>query len=171
MVDKAPDFDSVKPTPQTVRIELPARKGPGRPKGSTTKSAPTATAVNADVRQALATLESLYNMVGLGLGAFGLTETLGKWIEQTERLKATNEDALKAAPKVAKFLASTGTAGGSATFLITHAMAFGTVALVAREEVAQRFPAKDKPVSRETSPDANVTQFPQAADPTLIPGM
>lgn len=153
-------------TPPAFTLEGTAKRGPGRPKGATTKTAPTATAVNADVRQALATLESMYKVVGLGLMMVG-PATAVEWMEQTEKLKETNEDALKAAPKLAKWIANTGTAGGAATFLLAHGMAFASVAGVARGELREKAQerAANRPEQQETS------QFAENRDPTLIPGM
>jgi hypothetical protein len=125
----------------------------GRPAGSKNKSTtpPTATQVNADIKQALATLETAYNLIATGLVMTGLNHSLESWIESAEGLKKSNEDALRAAPKLAHWIANAGSTGGAATFVITHGMAFATLYSVAREELSER---RAQNVSRETfTPD------------------
>ena len=163
--DKAPNLDGA-----PLSFEVPKR-GPGRPAGSKTKSAPTATQVSADVRAAKATLESMYKIVGLGLMTFGLTRSAEEWMEQTTTLSAANEDALKASPKLAKWLANAGSTGGATTLIVMHGMAIANVAGIAREELAERRPAQ--PRAQEPVQGATVSDFTTGEpyrDPTLIPG-
>lgn len=144
--DKAPTFEI--PTPAQ-------RRGPGRPKGATAAKT-TATASNAEIKQAMATLESFYNIVATGLLLTGMHSTLAEWTTSAEQLKATNEDALKAAPKLAHWIANAGSTGGSATFVLTHGMAFAGIAGVARTELAARREALQEAArksAQETNPD------------------
>lgn len=150
--------DTVTPTFESVSPE-PAKRGPGRPKGSRNKTAPaTATGTAADIRQAIATLESMYDLAAMGLMLAGLTETATAWVAATDDLKRTNEDALKAAPRLAKAIARVGSTGGSATFFLTHGVAFAGVFATARTEFAakraERAEAPDEPVRD------NVSAFP-----------
>lgn len=156
-----------------ITVETGEKRGPGRPKGSTTKSAPTATAVSADVRAAKATLESMYKVVGIGLATAGLTRSAEAWIEQTETLSASNEDALKSSPKLAKWLANVGSTGGAATLILMHGMAAATVVSIARAELAERRPAQapqQPDYNGFGNYDAPITQEQPYRDPTLIPG-
>ena len=167
--DTAPKLDGSK-----ITIETGEKRGPGRPKGSTTKSAPTATAVSADVRAAKATLESMYKVVGIGLMAAGLTRTAEAWVDQVETLSASNEDALKSSPKLAKWLANVGSTGGAATLIIMHGMAAVSVVSVARDELAERRPTKPVPQEPDYASGPYGEFIPnngeQFRDPTLIPG-
>lgn len=144
------------PKPLTVTVEAPPaeKRGPGRPKGSGTKTASAGPAT--DVKKALATLNSAYNLIATGLMAAGMTKTAEVWAETAADLAKTNEDALNASPKLAKMLASTGSLGGTSTFIVTHVMAATSVAVVARNELAERRAAK-------AGEEDNVTPFPAGA--------
>lgn len=150
-------------SPPVFRIEddePQPKRGPGRPRKDANSSAPapkpTATALNADVRKAMATLDSGYNLVATGLTLFGLTESAKDWINSAEQLKATNEDALKASPKLAKAIANAGSTGGAATFLLTHGMAFASLFSVLRAEIADK------------RADAILKEHPVPDDPTAF---
>lgn len=116
-----------------------APKRRGRPPGSTNKAktAPSATDA-ATLKQALATMESLYSVTTAGLLMFGLTETATAWAASTEDLTKTNEDALKAAPRLAKAIANAGSVGGATTFVVAHVMAIAGVMRIASNELAAR---------------------------------
>lgn len=129
MSDTAPKF--------SIDDDAPKRS-PGRPKGSTAANKLAATATPADVKKAMATLESAYNLVATGLTLFGLEKSAEDWINSAEQLARSNEDALKASPALAKRIASAGSTGGAATFLVTHAMAFASLAGVLRSELADK---------------------------------
>lgn len=153
MADKPPTFVIEDDEPQPKR-------GPGRPRkdASSAPSTPrtTATAINADVRKAMATLDSGYNLVATGLTLFGLTKSAEDWISSAEQLKATNEDALKASPKLAKAIANAGSTGGAATFLLTHGMALASLFGVLRSEIADK------------RADAILAEHPVPDDPTAF---
>ena len=153
----------------SFNIETPSatpKRGPGRPKGSTTTT-PNNTVVNRDVKQAMATLDSFYNIVSTGLLMTGLHETMGEWSSSAEQLKTTNEDALKAAPKLAKWIANAGTTGGSATFILTHGMAFAGVFAIARKELASK--VKAQPTAEDTPSDpTDPAERSADYDPTYI---
>lgn len=127
------------PPKVTVSVE-PEKRGPGRPKGST--SAPKSAGPATDVKKALATLNSAYNLIATGLMAAGLEKTASAWAETAADLSKTNEDALNSSPKLAKMLASTGEVGGSGAFIVTHTMATFSMMMIARAELAERREAK-----------------------------
>lgn len=133
-----------------------APKKRGRPPGST-NAAKTATATAADVRQAMATLESAYDFTTVALTMFGFTSTAVAWVESANRLKATNEDALKAAPKLAASIARMGQVGGTTAFMVSHIMAVGGLIRGVQSEILQRRAEADA-----ERPD-NVTDFPTGA--------
>lgn len=134
-----------------------APKKRGRPAGST-NAAKSASATASDVRQAMATLESLYDFTTVGLTMFGFTTTAEQWVAQSAHLKATNEDALKAAPKLAASIARMGQVGGTTAFMVAHVMAVGNLVRSVQAEVFARRAAAE----REARPD-NVTDFPTGA--------
>lgn len=116
-----------------AKKEPEGARGRGRPKGST-NAARSATAVNADVKQALASLDMLYELVATGLLMWGKPQTATVWASKSQSLRETNENALKAAPKLAKMLATAGSTSGTITFLTTHVVAFGALAVTLQLE-------------------------------------
>lgn len=152
------------PVTFTINDAKDAPKNERKPRvAQTATPKATVSAATADVKKAMATLDSAYNMVATGFVMFGLTETGNAWIDAAEQLKLTNEDALKASPKLAKAIAGAGSTGGAATFILTHAMALAGVFGALRKELAERRVTAEteqsfeQPVSRDY-------------DPTLIPG-
>lgn len=135
MPDKAP----VGTEPITIEVNAPADTTPkrrGRPPGSVNKPA-NATASN-DVKNAMSALDNAYNLIAMGLTIAGLTDTATAWAMAAEGLRASNENALKSAPKLAKAIANVGSTGGAATLIISHAVAFYGVVNVARSELQER---------------------------------
>lgn len=119
----------------------PPKRGPGRPRKEDAAPRPvvaSSTATPADVKKALATLDSAYNLVATGLVVMGLDRSANEWVDSAEQLKKTNEDALKASPKLAKAIASTGSTGGSLTFMVTHSMAVFGLFRVVQSELQDR---------------------------------
>lgn len=137
MADTAPKGTN----PVTIQVETAptdsAPKRRGRPPGSTNKNPANATA-SADVKNAMSTLDNAYDLIGMGLMLAGLTNTATAWISSAEGLRATNESALKSAPKLARAIANIGSTGGAATLIISHAVAIYGVINVARTELAER---------------------------------
>jgi len=135
------------------------KRAPGRPKGSTNKPRATASATDAaTLKQALASLDSLYDFTTLGLTMFGFAETASEWVTAAESLRATNEDALKASPRLAQAIARAGSVGGATTFFIAHAVALGGVMRSAQAELRARNVATEP----KTSDDPTVIPFPGA---------
>jgi len=143
-------------TPPKIVVEdsPPAKRGPGRPKGSTNKATTPIAADTRDVKKALATLNGAYNLIATGMMALGLTETAKAWAETAEDLNKTNADALQAAPKLARMIAAGGSVGGAGTFLVTHFMAVASISTLARKEYLDRKAEKllnDTPVPDDTA--------------------
>jgi hypothetical protein len=133
--------DAITPSFTAEPADKPAAKpgrkpGPGRPPGST-KAAASATN---DVRQAMASLDMLYEIIATGLLMWGKPVTAQVWQDKSATLRDTNENALKASPKLAKFLAGAGQTSGAITFLTTHAVAFGAVAMTLQLESSSQRP-------------------------------
>jgi hypothetical protein len=145
--------------PKTFTIDDEPKRGRGRPATGAAAPKVTVTATTQDVKKAMATLDSGYNLVATGLMLFGLERSAAEWADSAEQLKLTNEDALKASPKLAKAIASAGSTGGSATFLVTHGMALFGLFTTLRSELADK--RADKII--ETTP---VEDFP----PPFFPG-
>jgi len=146
-----------------AKPELKADRKPRVNASAAPKTAPTA-GTPADVKKAMATLDSAYNMVATGLMVFGLPDTANVWIESAEQLKVSNEDALKASPKLAKAIASAGSTGGAATLIITHVMAFASVFAVMRAEMQAKR-------GEDVTSFEPATQGNNERDFTLIPGL
>lgn len=120
----------------------PASEKPrrGRPPGSKNRT-PVARSTATDaatLKQALATLDSLYEFASVGLLMLGLPQTATDWAESAERLSKTNEEALKAAPKLARAIANAGNVGGATTFVVAHVMAVSSVVQGVNRELAAR---------------------------------
>lgn len=158
--------DPVTPTFESLSPE-PPKRGPGRPKGSRNKTtaAPTASGTAADIRQAMATLDSVYDMASVGLLMLGLPDTATAWADASTNLRKTNEDALKASPRLARAIARAGSTGGAGAFFITHIVALASVMSVGRGELAERQAAKEAATSQATQ-ETNVTDIS-----SRIPGM
>lgn len=175
MPDITPGSMAGKPpviTTPTVDATKPKR---GRPPGAPNK-APSAASTSQDVRQAAAALESMYGLIGAGLFMAGFPVTATKWASATDDLTESNKEALAASPKLAKWIANTGQTGGAATLIMTHAVAFGSVALAFREEKALKDADKPKrePKPRPKSAEQmdvipeQASATPDDYDPTLI---
>jgi len=145
MTDEAPSTPS-----SAFQWSAPAKRAPGRPKGSRNRpkedappssakpSAAKPTATQAEIKQALATLESLYGMLGTGLLLTGHPMTATAWADQAEKLTKTNEDYLKASPRLVKMINSTGEVSGVFGFIAAHAAAALPVGAVFMMERASK---------------------------------
>ncbi|UVG34187.1 hypothetical protein SEA_LUZDEMUNDO_11 [Microbacterium phage LuzDeMundo] len=166
MTDTAPKF-----TVSTAPADKPAKRGPGRPPGSTNKATKEpATVTKAEVDKAMATLESSYNLITTGLVMFGLTDSATAWVESSEELNKTNRDALTASPKITKAIIQTGNTGGSFTFLLTHGMAFAGLAKAVNIELAARRASAAQEARKDAGDEFNIAP-PADVDPAFIPGL
>jgi hypothetical protein len=102
----------------------------------------------------MSTLDSAYNLIATGLVIAGLEQTAVEWADSAEQLKSTNEDALKASPKLARMIANAGSTGGGATLLLTHGMALaGLFKTAQRELVSKREQAREAAQAEATEKD------------------
>lgn len=165
MSDTAPKFT-------VADSATPPRRGPGRPPGSKNKT--TASVSKADVDKAMAVLESGYNLITTGLVIAGLTDSATAWIDSAESLNKSNRDALTASPKITKAIISSGDAGGSLTFFITHGMALAGLARAVTTELAARRAEREKE-RMENSPEPPIPSManPHSPDydPSYVPGL
>lgn len=138
--EKTPNFG----TPKISAAPAKGPRGRGRPPGTPNKpktaDAPT---TNAEVDQAMQVLESMYDFLGMGLMMGQLPATASHLEEQREGLRASNEKALRAAPKLCRSIARVGSTGGSATFLMTNAMLAYGLWNVANREIDNKRHAKE----------------------------
>ncbi|QWY84664.1 hypothetical protein SEA_BADULIA_11 [Microbacterium phage Badulia] len=165
MSDTAPKF-----TVSTAPTDKPAKRGPGRPPGSTNKTKEPATVTKAEVDKAMATLESSYNLITTGLVMFGLTDSATVWVESSAELEKTNRDALTASPKITKAIIQTGNTGGSFTFLLTHGMAFAGLAKAVNIELAARRASAAQEARKDAGEEFSAAP-PADVDPAFIPGL
>lgn len=142
--------DPIAPKFELEDSAAPIKRGPGRPKGST-KAAKATVTTSADVKAALASLDMVYELIGTGLLIWGKPASLSVWQSKSATLRESNENALKAAPKLAKFLASAGSTGGAITLLTTHAVAFGALAMTLQIEIAMGR-EEGEPANDDTAP-------------------
>lgn len=153
-------FD-ISDTPPASSADAPQKRGPGRPRGSSNAKKPAAGSTDQKtLTQALATMDSLYDLASGGLMLIGLPATAQSWVEQAERLKASNKETLKASPKLAASIANAGSVGGATTFFVAHAMALGTVAMIARQELALRRAQYDAEAEAARAADDDPTRIP-----------
>lgn len=103
---------SVDATPDST-----APKRRGRPPGSARK--------NQDVANAVATMESTYGAVVVGLQILNRTEAAIGFAERAEKTMATNKRAFESSPKLASAVAKFGSGSGVVTFIMANAMLFG----------------------------------------------
>jgi hypothetical protein len=131
MSDTPPSF-----TVETADKDKPtAKRPPGRPKGTTNAARSAATSSN-DVKQAMASLDMMYDIISTGLLMWNRPLSASVWASKSATLRETNENALKASPKLARFLAGVGSTSGAITFITAHTVAFGALAMTLQLEAA-----------------------------------
>ena len=133
--------------------EAPRKRG--RPAGSTNAN-PSAPKTNSDVEQALATLETAYQFMAIGLTMFGAVNAASDLAGKIDALQDSNRGFLIADKKLAQQIARAGSASGRAGFMITNLVAFAPVVMTAVSELsAKRIAAKPaKPAKPATSTPA-----------------
>lgn len=121
----------------------PAAKRRGRPPGSatgaSTASKPAARAggsakAKANIDGALATMNSAYNAVTMGLVLLGRPLTAEMVALKTDQWQASNRQAFESSPRLASTIAGVGQASGVAMFAVTNIVAAGSIVLALREE-------------------------------------
>lgn len=148
----------VPPKVSTSSQDQPRKRGRPAGTGNATKSA-------SEVDQALATLETAYQFIVLGLTMVGAPQAAADLAEKIEFLQEQNKGFLTADRKLAQRIANVGSASGRAGFIVTNVIAIAPVVIVASKEIQTRRPVKVTPVPRETEPnvdpaDPNVTKAP-----------
>lgn len=146
--------------------EAPKRK-PGRPAGSSS-SAPKS---SSEVDQALATLETAYQFLVLGLTMVGAPMAASDLAEKITFVQEQNRGYLTADRKLAQRIAGIGSASGRAGFVVTNFMALAPVVVLASREIQSRKPATkvtaQPPVDTNEAPAAEngetVTTAPVSA--------
>lgn len=148
----------VPPKIATPNTDQPKKRGRPAGTGNTSKA-------STEVDQALATLETAYQFVVLGLTMVGAPQAGADLAEKIDFLQEQNKGFLTADRKLAQRIAGIGSASGRAGFIVTNVIAIAPVVMVATKEIQNRRPVKVTPVPRETEPtvdpaDPNVTQAP-----------
>jgi hypothetical protein len=134
--------------PKNAATAGEAPKKRGRPAGTnnTTKA-------STEVEQALATLETGYQFVVLGLTMVGAPQAAADLAEKIDFIQEQNKGFLTADRKLAQRIANVGSASGRAGFVVTNFIALAPVVLTAAKEIQARRPVKvNATVSRETQP-------------------
>jgi len=134
------------PKPATPNNDQPKKRG--RPAGTSA-----AAKSNTEVDQALATLETGYQFVVLGLTMVGAPQAAADLAEKIDFIQEQNKGFLTADRKLAQRIANVGSASGRAGFVVTNFIALAPVVLTATKEIQARRPVKvNATVSRETQP-------------------
>jgi hypothetical protein len=157
------------PKPITANQDQPKKRG--RPAGTTNTSK-----ASTEVEQALATLETGYQFVVLGLTMVGAPQAAADLAEKIDFIQEQNKGFLTADRKLAQRIANVGSASGRAGFVVTNFIALAPVVLTATKEIQARRPVKVTPnVSRETQPttdpavdEADITTAPVSNYATVM---
>jgi hypothetical protein len=133
----------------------------GRPAGST-KGNSSIPKGSSEVEAALATLETAYQFLCLGLTMVGAPQAASDLAEKIEFVQEQNRGYLTADRKLAQQISKVGSASGRAGFMITNFMALAPVVLVAAKEISAKretlTPTSDTP--EETVDGKPVTKAP-----------
>jgi hypothetical protein len=136
---------------RVISDELTEPKKRGRPAGTSTASKS-----STEVDQALATLETAYQFVVLGLTMVGAPNAGSDLAEKIEFLQEQNKGFLTADRKLAQRIANVGSASGRAGFMITNLIALAPVVMTAAKEIQSRKPVKvSATVQPETKPETD----------------
>jgi len=112
--------------------EQPKKRGRPAGSGSSTPK------VSSEVEAALATLETAYQFVCLGLTMVGAPQAASDLAEKISFVQEQNRGYLTADRKLAQQISKVGSASGRAGFMITNFMALAPVVMVAAKELAAR---------------------------------
>ena len=135
----------------------------GRPAGTTT-----AAKSSGDVEAAMATLDTAYQFLTLGLTMIGAPIAAGELAEKISYVQEQNRGYLNADRKLAATIAKVGSASGRAGFIITNVMALAPVAIQAAKELQSRRPAP-KPAAPAPATENNETVTSPFIDGTTVP--
>jgi hypothetical protein len=152
--------------PMSAPITGEAPRKRGRPAGST-NNANSAPKTNSDVEQALATLETAYQFMAIGLTMFGAVQAAGDLASKIDALQDSNRGFLIADKRLAQQIAKAGSASGRAGFMITNLVAFAPVVMTAVTELsAKRVASKPQPAKPAPAKPATT---PQPSTPVAEP--
>ena len=159
MVDIAP-----KTLPEDkVYSNAPTGKKRGRPAGTTNT-----VKASGDVEQAMATLDTAYQFLTLGLTMIGAPIAAGDLAEKIAYVQEQNRGYLNADRKLAATIAKVGSASGRAGFIVTNVMALAPVAIQAAKELQARKPAP-KPAAAPNEPNEPAPAPAPFIDGNLVP--
>ena len=143
--------------PKTSPAQDAPKRKPGRPPGSSS-AAPKS---SSEVDQALATLDTAYQFLVLGLTMVGAPNAASDLAEKIAFVQEQTRGYLTADRKLAQRIAGIGSASGRAGFVVTNFMALAPVVVLASREIQARKPApkvQAAPVDNETvTADSNET--------------
>jgi hypothetical protein len=142
------------PKPVTPNQDQPKKRG--RPAGTNQASKS-----STEVDQALATLETGYQFMVLGLTMVGAPTAASDLAEKIEFLQEQNKGFLTADRKLAQRIANVGSASGRAGFLVTNLIALAPVVMTAAKEIQTRRPVKvTATVQPDTKPETDPADQP-----------
>lgn len=118
-----------------------------------------------DVKTAMAVLEGMYDSLSLALMMFSPRGAL-TWSESRVKLEQTAQLSLQGDPALAKQICRIGTVSGRGMFYGAHVMALIPVAMVVREDLAERRAAKR---AANPEPDEEYEQYPEAGPRPAYP--
>lgn len=120
-----------KSVPPVVGEATPKKRG--RPAGTSNQNKS-----STEVEQALATLETAYQFICLGLTMVGAPNAGAELASKVEFLQEQNRGYLTADRKLAQQISKVGSASGRAGFVITNLVGFAPVVMLALKEVQDR---------------------------------
>lgn len=133
------------------RGETPKKRG--RPSGTTNQNKS-----NSEVEQALATLETAYQFIVLGLTMVGAPNAGSDLANKIDLLQEQNRGYLTADRRLAQQISKVGSASGRAGFVITNFMAFAPVVMTAVGEITERRAKMDKEMETETKTETETKE-------------
>lgn len=123
----------------------------------------------ADVKAALATLDSMYSAIAFGLLTVS-PASASVWAAQIEQLQRTNELALSGDKNLCRAINRMGERTGKAMFFGAHIMAIAPVVVTLRSDLASRKP-KAKPANTKPADQPKPPVFEQPPVNNSTPNM
>lgn len=140
-----------KSVPPIVGEATPKKRG--RPAGTSNQNKS-----SSEVEQALATLETAYGFICLGLTMVGAPNAGAELANKVEFLQEQNRGYLTADRKLAQQISKVGSASGRAGFVITNLVGFAPVVMIALKEIQdKRATYVEETEPQETEPEKNET--------------
>lgn len=123
----------IPPKSEPQLSEAKTTKKRGRPAGTTNQIKS-----SNEVEQALATLETAYQFICLGLTMVGAPNAGAELANKIDFLQEQNRGYLTADRKLAQSISKVGSASGRAGFVITNFMGFAPVVMLAVSEISEK---------------------------------